>query len=203
MKHFKLRSSVAGLLTFFFMIQSSSGLLAQVFNKGTLAVNAGIGLIGTIRYYPGVHVSRTPVIGLSGEYGIMKLGPGILGGGIAFGYQGASYTENYGSYYYKYHWSTTLFGVRGTYHPDFLKGDKYELYGIVQLSITHYGNSFTTNDPFLNTYQYGDHSLNTSFHPYLMLGARYYFSKNFGVYSELGYDISLIKLGITLKFDKK
>lgn len=176
---------------------------AQIFDKGTIAVNAGIGVISTISYYAGASVSRTPVFAFSGEYGIMKLGPGVIGGGIAFGFQTASYTQDYFSYFYKYKWSTTMFGLRATYHPDFLKGKKYELYGIVQLSINHYGYSFTTNDPFLNTYSYGDHSLSTSFHPYLMVGAKYYFTKNFGVYSELGYDISLIKIGITLKFDKK
>ena len=184
--------------------QQNSKLNAQSFSKGTIAINAGVGFISTIRYYSLSGVHRTPVLSISGEYGIMKLGPGVLGGGIAFGYQSASYTSNYGAYYYKDKWSTTLFGVRGTYHPDFLNGEKYDVYGIVQLSITHFGYSYTTNDPYINTYafDYGNHSLSTSFHPYLMVGARYLFTKNFGVYSEFGYDISLIKLGITLKFDQ-
>jgi hypothetical protein len=203
MKKSKINLSIISLVILFLFTGKNNLLDAQIFDKGTIAVNAGIGVISTIRYYPGVSVSRTPVFAFSGEYGIMKLGPGVIGGGIAFGFQTASYTQDYFSYFYKYKWSTTMFGLRGTYHPDFLKGKKYELYGIVQLSITHYGYSFTTNDPFLNSYQYGDHSLSTSFHPYLMIGAKYYFTKNFGVYSELGYDISLIKIGITVKFDKK
>jgi hypothetical protein len=203
MKRSKMKLSVIGLIMLFLLAGKDATMNAQIFDKGTIAVNAGIGVISTIRYFPGVSVSRTPVFAFSGEYGIMKLGPGVIGGGIAFGFQTASYTQDYYSYFYKYKWSTTMFGLRATYHPDFLRGEKYELYGIVQLSINHYGYTFTTNDPFLNSYIYGDHSLNTSFHPYLMVGAKYYFTKNFGVYSELGYDISLIKIGLTLKFDPK
>lgn len=197
-RHIQLSSSS---LLLFLLIVYQPQLKAQSFNKGTVAVNAGVGFISTIRYYSVSGLHRTPVFSLSGEYGIMKLGPGVLGGGLAFGYQSASYTSNYGSLYYKDKWSTTMFGIRGTYHPDFLNSDKYDLYGIVQLSITHFGYSFSTNDPYINTYQYGNHTLSTSFHPYLLVGAKYYFTKNFGVYSELGYDISLIKLGLTFKFD--
>lgn len=175
---------------------------SRSFNKGTVAINAGIGIIGSIHYY-GSGVKRSPVYSFTGEYGILKLGPGILGGGIAFGFQSASYTANYGSYYYKDKWSTVMFGLRGTYHPDILNGEKYDLYGIVQLSFNHFGYSFTTNDPYYNSYLYGASSLSSYIRPYLMVGARYYFTKNFGVYSELGYDIALLKLGITLKFDKK
>lgn len=187
---------------FVFSMGQSSKLTAQTFDEGSIAINAGIGFISTVRYLGLSGVHRTPALCLSGEYGIIKLGPGILGGGIAFGYQSASYTSNYGAYYYKDKWSTTMIGLRGTYHPDFLKTDKAELYGIVQLSITHFGYTYSSNDPYLNNYEYGDHSLNTSFHPYLMIGAKYYFTKNFGVFSELGYDISLIKAGITFKFGK-
>jgi len=202
MKSSKFKQYVfTSLFISLFTLQNTQ-LGAQTFDKGTITVNAGIGFISTLNYGFG-GVSRSPAFCLAGEYGIMKLGPGVIGGGIAFGYQSASYTENYGAFYYKDKWSTTLIGARATYHPDFLKTDKAELYGIVQLSITHFGYSYTTNDPLVgNSYYYSDHSLNTSFHPYLMVGAKYYFTKNFGVYSEFGYDISLIKIGLTLKFDK-
>jgi len=197
-----MKKSFAKFYTLLFLaFLQPSMILAQGFDKGSIAINAGVGFIGTIHYY-GSGVKRTPAFCFAGEYGIMKLGPGVLGGGIAFGYQSASYTYNYGSLYYKDKWTTTMFGLRGTYHPDFLKTDKYELYGIVQLSITHFGYTFSSNDAYLNNYNYGNNSLSTSFHPYLMVGAKYFFTKNFGVYSEFGYDISLIKVGITLKFDQ-
>lgn len=197
MKQSFSKSLLLGILVLVLVGQKSNG---QVFDKGNIAINAGVGFIGTFSYagFSGVH--RSPAFCFAGEYGIMKLGPGILGGGIAFGFQTASYSENAGPYYYKDRWTTTMFGIRGTYHPEFLRTEKAELYGIVQLSVMHFGYSFSSNDPYVNNYYYGDHSISSSFHPYLMVGAKYYFTKNFGVYSEIGYDISLIKAGITLKF---
>lgn len=197
MKQSLSKTFVIGTL---FLLNFCNRSAAQVFDKGALAINAGVGFIGTFSYagFGGVH--RSPAYCFAGEYGLMKLGPGVLGAGVAFGLQTASYTQSYGSYYYKDRWTSTLFGLRATYHPDFLKTEKSELYGIVQLSLMHFGYSFSSNDPYVNSSLYGGHSISSAFHPYIMLGARYYFSKNFGVYSELGYDIALIKAGITLKF---
>ena len=204
MKATKLFNLYSGLLIFSgLLFFNTVNLHAQSFNEGSIAVNGGIGILSSINYYAGYTIKRTPVISVSAEYGVKKIGPGILGLGLAFGYQSASYTDNAGSYYYKDKWTTTLFGLRGTYHPDFLNTDKYDVYGVLQLSFDHFGYSFTTNDPYINSNLYGQNTLSSYVRPYFLLGGRYYVSKNFGVFSELGYDISYLKLGITLKFDKK
>ena len=39
--------------------------------------------------------------------------------------------------------------------------------------------------------------------PSLLVAARYFFTPNIGVYSELGYDISIIKAGLSVKFGGK
>lgn len=176
-------------------------LQAQSFVPGTIVVNAGVGLGfgGYVGYYSGASLS--PVFSLTGEYGLMKLGPGTLGAGLAFGYQRASYTNNYYSYSTSEKWTTTEFGVRGTYHPDFLQSKKYDIYGIVQLSFNHMGYSYTSTGAS-NTYdRRGD--LGSNVRPSLLVGVRYYFTDFFGVYSELGYDLSIIKAGLSFKFNGK
>jgi hypothetical protein len=173
---------------------------SQPFQEGTTVINAGFGVLSSIGYYSGV--SRSPVLSLSGEYGVKKLGPGILGLGLAIGYQSASYSLNSGPYYYKDKWATTIFGIRGTYHPDFLCDEKYEVYGVLQLTFDHFGYKFSSNDPYYNTNLYGRSNLSNSIRPYLMIGGRYYFTKSFGAFAELGYDISYLKLGLCLAFNK-
>jgi hypothetical protein len=191
------------------VIDSNYALKAQKFEKGTIAINAGVGILSSVHYYVGYLAGgkRSPVMSLSGEYGFMKLGPGVMGLGFAFGYQSASYTDNLGGYYYTDKWTTTMFGARATYHPDFLNSEKYDVYGIAQLSFDHFGYRFSTNDPDYGLYYgsslYHSNSLNSYIRPYLMVGARYYFTKNFGVFSEIGYDLSYVKAGITLNFGPK
>ena len=184
------------------LLANSSRSLAQSFDKGTVAINAGVGFLSSIGYYAGSGVTRTPVISLSGEYCIDKVGPGTVGVGLAFGYQSAAYTYNYGSYYYKDKWTTTLFGLRGTYHPEFLNSEKYDVYGAIQLSFDHFGYSFSTNDPYYNSLLYERNTLSSYVRPYFILGGRYYFTKSIGVFGELGYDISYLKLGLTIKINK-
>jgi len=185
------------------ILLSLSNLNAQSFTKGTIAINAGIGIGSSISYYSGSGTSRSPVIAANVEYGIEKVGPGVLGLGIAIGYQTASYTYNYNyaNYFYKDRWTTTLFGIRGTYHPDFLQSDKYDVYGVVQLSFNHFGYTFESNDPYYNSGLYNyNHSISSYVRPSFLIGGRYYFTKAIGAFAEVGYDIAYLKLGIAFKF---
>lgn len=192
---------IAVLALLFGLIQQSA--MAQKsdkprnFKEGDIVINAGIGFFSSIGYY-GSDLSRTPVISLTGEYGVTKLGPGTLGVGLALGYQGAHTTDYAGPYYYKYKWTTTLFGIRGVYHPDFLNTDKYDVYGALQLSYDHFSSGFDSNDPYVGRYYYSG-SISSYFRPYLLVGGRYYFSKSFGVYAEVGYDIAVTKIGVSIK----
>ncbi len=182
-------------------VVNNTSFLAQSFDKGTVAINAGVGFFSSIGYYSGSGVTRTPVISLSGEYCVDKVGPGTLGIGLAFGYQSAAYTYNYGGYYYKDRWATTLFGLRGTYHPEVLNSEKYDVYGAIQLSFDHFGYSFSTNDPYYNSVLYGRNTLSNYVRPYFILGGRYYFTNTIGAFAEIGYDISYLKLGLTIKIN--
>jgi hypothetical protein len=196
------------------VILFSIGAKAQnSFGVGTSAINLGVGFGYSFGYY-GSSVSSTPVISGSYEYGAVRLGPGTLGLGVQIGYQGASYSySEYDPYYYYYYgipggtytysytWTTTLFGIRGMYHPDFVNGKKYDLYAGIQLSYDHVSSSFSTNDPYYS--QYGgvaNSSVGSSFYPYIIIGGRYYFTDNIGVWAELGYSLAYLNLGLSIKF---
>jgi hypothetical protein len=179
----------------------------QCFKKGTSALNLGIGVGNTLSYdngyaYAGVygvgHAVFTPAFTASYEYGIVHVGIGIIGAGLEFGFQGTHY--DYPNSAYREKWTTLAFSPRATYHFDFLNKKKFDIYGIVQLNI--YANSYSDNyNPNGTITTYSSNSVGVR--PGIMVAARYFFTPNFGVYSELGYDISIIKAGLSFKFGGK
>lgn len=176
--------------------------VAQSYGIGTNAVNLGVGFGYSIRYYSGVYgnSSATPVLSASFEHGMSTLGPGTLGVGAVLSYQGAKwdYTDGYGDQYHET-WKTLFFGVRGTWHPDFLVTDKYDIYGGVQLGYYHYGYSYTATGPYVSGYNYSN-PRNSTVGFGAFVGGRYYFTDNIGAFGEIGYDISYLKIGLSLKF---
>ena len=166
------------------------------FDKGTSVINLGVGFGYSIGYGSGS--SSSPVISGTYEYGVAKAGPGVIGVGLALGYQGSSYTYSDYQYTYKERWTTSAFGLRGTYHPDFCNGKKYDVYGVLQLTYYNYGYSYSSNP--VNPYYQFRSSLNNGLGLGILVGGRYYFTDNIGAFLELGYDISYLKLGVSFKF---
>ena len=178
------------------------------FKEGTSAINLGVGVVNTLSYnnglvggYYGASPAFTPAFTASYEYGIKHVGIGIIGAGLEFGFQGTHY--NYAGTPYREKWTTLAFSPRATYHFDFLNKKKMDIYAIVQLNI--YANSYSDNSPYYNNNgtisTYSSHSVGVR--PGVMVAIRYFFTPNFGVFSELGYDICVIKGGISLKFGGK
>ena len=182
-------------------INKNSVLHAQPFEQGTVVFNAGVGVFSSIRYDQGTGVKRSPVLWLSGEYQVTELGPGPLGVGSSFDYQSASHTDHLGSYFYQDNWTTKVLGVRGTYHPDILSDNNYDLYGALQLSFNWIDYKFTSDDPSYtrsvsNYYRNIENYASVN----LILGGRCYFTENIGAFGEIGYDISYLKLGLVFKY---
>lgn len=104
--------------------------IAQVekcFTKGTNTINMGIGIGSSITDPSGKMIP--PVFICSYEYGIAKVGAGIIGLGVSIGYQ------KYGSNsIYNNGLINEGVGLRVMYHPDFCNGKKYDIYGGVQLN---------------------------------------------------------------------
>ncbi|HKC66882.1 MAG TPA: hypothetical protein VKG26_01535 [Bacteroidia bacterium] len=173
----------------------------KCFNEGTSALNIGVGFGNTVTYDGGWYgygygyapsVSVSPAFTASYEYGIKHVGIGIIGAGLEFGFQTSRDNYIYAGDVYNDRWTTLGFCPRATYHFDILNKGKFDIYPIVQMNI--YSSMYTNNQPLRGN------SSSVFVHPSILAAVRYYFTPNFGVYSELGYDISIIKAGISLKF---
>jgi|WetSurSiteA1Bulk_404760.scaffolds.fasta_scaffold03988_2 hypothetical protein len=175
------------------MLLPAAPVRAQLFDQGDIVVSAGLGL-GSNYYSFGTGYSNImPVIYASGDYCLREdLGPGNLGVGAIMAF--SSYKETWPSTDYYWKVTTFMFGARGTYHFTDLV-DKLDLYGGITMGAEL---AFTkTSDSELDDYS---SSAGNGFLAEFFGGARYYFTDNFSVNGELGYGISWLKLGVSLKF---
>ncbi len=189
---------------------NSSG--EKCFDENTHIINVGIGIP---RWYyglinsPGYTHFITPALSISYEQAYKKkLGPGYLGVGAYFGYQGAwqKYTFNdwyngtYGTYYYQHQWNYFSVAARGVYHWDVLNSKNAEVYAGVIVGLRFQTYSYTTNDPdpYYNNFRLSQGAVYPSYS--VFAGARWYFAKNFGLFAEAGYGISYLSGGLSIKF---
>lgn len=204
------------------ILLSNTNITAQddntAFDKGTVVITAGLGfpdfnrLDTRTRYTGNGGYNSTSVKGfgpmiLKGDFGIVKFKWGhTLGAGFVLGYNSTTVDFAYTDYnwnngnYYTYNqtdkFRTITVGARATYH--FFTKEKIDCYANVGVGYNIRTYSRTTNDPDGGyAYAYGRSSAYTAF----TAGIRYYFTKNFGVYAELGWDMSTpLQGGIALKF---
>ena len=188
------------------------------FEKGTVVITAGLGFpdfyridqrarYNSYKVYNSTSVKGFGPIILKADYGIVKFKWGhTLGAGIVFGYNSTTvdftyYKYNNGNGITEYFNQTDRFrtvtvGARATYH--YFTNEKVDCYANVGLGYNIRTYSRTTNDPdggYL--YTSGNSTAYTAF----TAGIRYYFTKNFGVYAELGWDMSTpLQGGLALKF---
>jgi hypothetical protein len=184
-----LLSLVLALMLPFFSLNAQT----STFKQGDLVFSAGLGIGATYgAYWGSSYNTSVPPIFISGDYCLREdLGPGNLGVGGILAYSAYKY-EPSPDWGYKY--STLFIGVRGTYHFTDLV-DKMDLYGGITL-----GGKIVNDKGYGD---YGGYEYNTNGSSALVelfAGARYYFSDQFGVMSELGYGIAWLKLGVAFKF---
>jgi len=166
------------------------------FHKGTSTIALGIGLGGVSYNYYG-SVNKLPAGVVYFDHGIKdNLGPGNLGIGGMVGFVSARY--NYPSGGYKATWTNVVLAVRGTWHLTILaeKNNKFDPYAGVMAGLR----IFDYNDTYYkNTGYYNPNNYNSVYPTYgLFVGAKYNFAKNFGAWTELGYDIAFFKLGLNV-----
>lgn len=173
------------------------------FNEGENVLGLGVGVLGGYTVgWNGSGVSQSPALNFHFDHGMGELGPGTWGLGGYVGYKTISYKENYnygsGNYSYNYHYSYLVIGARGTWHYNEWHNNKWDTYGGVMLA--YRGVSYTDNSDYPsgypgNSYSYDGSGLGLS----VFLGSRYYFSDKFGAYGELGYGLTALQLGVTMK----
>jgi hypothetical protein len=173
---------------------------AQSLKTNDNAVNLGIGFGSTVTYGHGM--KGFPAVSVSYEHILPKeIGPGLLGVGIIAAYRSTSYKETfdddeYEAVTYKFRYSNTYLGLRATYHWKGLVSDKYDVYGAVVTGVRL--EKYKWDAPH-NTYGVLENYNHTKVFAGLVVGARYYFAPKVSVFSELGYDVTWIKFGISAR----
>ena len=162
-------------------------LVAQepTFEKGDKVLNLGIGIGST--YYASYETTQVPPISASFEVGIVDniLEKGVIGIGGYLGYSSSKY-ENF--------WKTShiVIGARGNFHYPLV--NKLDTYTGLLLGYRIVNNKDL--DAYTGNYSYSSSGIAWSW----FVGARYYFKDTFAVMAELGYGVSVLNLGIALKF---
>jgi hypothetical protein len=213
------KTALLVIVTFSFVF-SGNHLVAQdgtSFDKGTVVATVGYGFpqlyaprIGNPKVIDPYNPSKVGGFGpfiVKGDYGIVKLKWGhTIGAGIVLGYNTMKVRYEYSDYYYgpAYRvftqtntYNTLILGARGTYH--FFTKEKLDCYVSIGVGCRlKFNVQSTTDHPSGSTYIYEDR---TGLYSGLGLGIRYYFTKNIGVYSEIGMDMwAPVQAGLALKF---
>lgn len=162
----------------------------SLFMNGEKVVNIGIGLGSSL--YTGTYFTGTiPPLSVSFEKGIVDniLEKGVIGVGGYLGY--SSYKYEYMDWGYKY--SDIIVGARGSFHYPLLeKLDTYTglLAGYEIITHREFG-SYSSGTPI--------GAANGGIVWSWYIGGRYYFSEKMAAMAELGYGISYLTLGISMK----
>lgn len=188
--------ATASCLIFFAATAQNTGK-TESFNKGTNVLSALVGAGSSLGYLGN---SPSPAISVNFEHGAWQAGDdGIISIGGYAGRKSFSYDYNYGSgYFYSQKWSYTIIGVRSAYHYTGLDNEKIDLYGGVMLSYNILSYSFKDNSGFFSGSTSSSYGSGTGFTGYI--GGRYFFNPRIGANLELGYGVSHLNAGISLKF---
>lgn len=163
---------------------SLGSLSAQSFAKKDNVLGVNVGLGGSY----GVPVSVNYERGIYDINKKMSIGVGGL-----IGYGGSSEKMAYG----KWKYSNFLLGARGAWHYTGVKN--LDLYAGLTLGYDVASAKFTWTDESMKAF--GEPTASAGgFLWGVYAGARYYFTKSFGVNAEVGYGLAYLNLGVNFKF---
>ncbi len=178
MKHFLIALAFIMALSYTAEAQKTQ----TYYRVGEKNLNIGIGLGSTL-----VGNLDLPPISASYEVGsnLFNLPNVSLGGYVGFAQSSESY--------FSWKWSYThiIVGARGSYH--FYGNNLWDCYGGLMIGYNIVSSSIDGPDDDIFGYSAAGSSLTGSLH----LGARYYISKYFGLYAELGYGVAYLNIGAT------
>lgn len=168
---------------------------SQVFEKGSQAINLGIGF-GNTGYWGGYYTGFLPSASASYEYGIVEIPmgselTGVVSAGAYLGWSMSKYNNNWSDDDY-YLTTDFILAVRGNYH--FIFHDKLDPYAGIALGVDIQsqkwkGDAADPNVNYAETTPFGG----------AYAGARWYFSDNFSAYAEVGWLISVFNVGVSFK----
>ena len=174
----------------FVLTTAFSTTKAQIFNKGDIDLNLQIGF-GTAWYYSSYYKASLPFISISGDYALIDTwGPGVFGVGAIIGINTLKYDYYWGLGTDEYKNTNISIAPRATYHYSFV--EKLDTYAGIASGVKirtysgDYVGSSVSND------------VNIIFTAFA--GAKYFFTDNFAVMSEIYvYDLAIFNIGVSLK----
>lgn len=157
--------------------------------SATVGISAGFG----VDYDYKRDARPLPALAVYYDRGLIgNVGPGTIGIGGMAGVKMATYDYSGGRY--KASWADYIVAFRATYHLTILKdkNNKFDPYAGITIGgrFSEYRDDFNAG--------YAPAVYRTGVHPVLgaFIGAKYNFSNKVGVFTELGYDISLVRFGL-------
>lgn len=166
----------------------------SMFNSGDKVINLGVG-IGSL-YGSGLYGSTTiPPVSISFEKGIKDeiLEKGVIGAGAFLGYTSYKWHYVVGGFDYGWNYSNIVVGARGTFHYPLL--NKVDTYMGAMLGYNIViSSSFGTDG---GSVSYSPDAGSLAFSGFL--GLRYYFSEKFSGFTELGYGIAYLTMGLGIR----
>lgn len=176
-----------------FIISTFTTINAQQLNEENSMINIGVGLSSYFASGTGYSTTLPPVEG-SYEYMITE---NISIGGFV-GVFSSEYGTNFDlAYNFSSKFSYIHAGGLGNYH--FVNDDKFNAYVGARLGYVNVSTSSDSNDneldDLLNDLDYTASGLLYG----IQLGGRYFISEKIAINAELGYGISVLKVGVTFK----
>ncbi|TAH40566.1 MAG: OmpA family protein [Bacteroidetes bacterium] len=171
------------------------------FDVGSNTLGFALGTGVNYNYYGNYGFS--PTFAIIFDHGTRSIYWGTIGIGGIVGYRSTTYNYSYGEY--KAKWTNILVAFRGTYHITLLasKNNKFDPYIGIMAGVrintykdTYYDWYYSNYGYRYSSYRYNNvNALTGGF-----IGAKYNFAKTFGVFAEVGYDITVAKFGLNLNF---
>ena len=180
----KKKIVLAALILFCVLTKTVSAQESPKFNEvsGINLLNAGIG-IGSY----GLSGTGGLPLTASFEHGFSK----YISAGLEAGLVQRKYADTWKYSYF-------IIGARGSYHFSEILNvtdPKLDVYGGIGLLYRHFKIKYTGDwNEYYGKTSDGDVTLD------LLAGGRYFFNNNVGAFAEVGYGISPLKLGVSLKF---
>lgn len=184
------------ILTLAFALISSLPIaFAQNFEVGTNELSLGLGLGSSLGSF--TSSGSLPSVNLQFERGMWEAGQnGVISLGGYLGYKHYSIDYAFYGYSSKSSINYTIIGVRSAYHYTGLQDKNWDLYGGAMLSYSianvkykdNTGGSYSDNSAFGSTASLS-----------IYAGARYLFNEKWGAFAELGYGVSFLNIGISMK----
>jgi hypothetical protein len=193
------------VLSFGFIFLNGQTANAQSYKEGDNLIHVGIGFPSlyseSVSGLTGATTSGIPPVYGSFEHGINE--HWSVGGYLAYTSQSVRFPatfvdpNTYAITTGTQGWDLSIFviGVTGDYH--FATGDAFDPYVGAMVGygiVSNNGYSSDPNNPYTG---FGSVAARAFF---IHIGANYYFTDSFGIHAELGYGLSLVNIGASLKF---